>query len=292
MSDTVKTYYRLTKPGIVYGNALTVIAGAVFGTSVVRAFHLGVFAAVLIGTSLIIASACVVNNVIDRNIDRRMQRTKQRALVTGAVRPTTALWYGASLGIVGFALLILWTNWLTVILGVIAYVFYVVLYGITKRTTEHGTLVGSVSGALPPVAGYTAMTNRLDEAALIIFFMLVFWQMVHFYAIAIYRRKEYKAAGVPILTVVRGNRPALIQMVVYAFGFLIVSVLLAFADYTHWAYAIIMACAGVWWLIVCVRAFCYKEGNALDAYAKRIFFISLIINLIMCVMLAVGPYLP
>ena len=292
MAETLKAYYWLAKPGIVYGNALTVIAGAFFGAAVMGQLDLVHFLAVLVGTSLVIASACAVNNVIDRDIDRRMKRTQWRAMVTGAITPKAGLVYGTVLGILGFAVLIFLTNWLTVVLGAIAYVFYVVIYGIAKRASEHGTLVGTIPGALPPVAGYAAMTNHLDVAMAIIFVMLVFWQMVHFYAIAIYRRKDYKAAGVPVITVARGTRPALIQMVAYAAGFLVASLLLAYAGYTHWVYTIVMAIVGVWWLVDCIRAFRYKEGKALEGYAKRVFFESLFVNIAMCAMIAVGAYLP
>jgi heme o synthase len=286
-----RRYYQLTKPGIVYGNALTVIAGFFLAGSVAP-LRIVSFIGVLAGTSLVIASACVINNIIDRRIDKNMARTSKRSLVTGDINVTPAVMYGIVLGIIGFGLLIWLTNLLTLLLGALAYVVYIVLYGISKRKSEHGTLVGSIAGALPPVAGYTAITNRFDIGMVTLFVMLVFWQMAHFYAIAIYRRDEYKKAGVPILTVVRGNRAALIQMVIYVFGFLLASLELVVSGFTHCIYAAIMAAVSIVWLVMSVRAFKYKEGKALNQYARRLFFVSLIVNLVMCTMIAIGGYLP
>jgi len=286
-----RRYYRLTKPGIVYGNALTVIAGFLLATTVVPA-SFSAFVGVLFGTSLVIASACVINNIIDRRLDINMERTRNRSLVTGEILVPAAIIYGAALGLIGFALLIGLTNWLTFLLGLLAYFFYIVVYGIAKRKSEHGTLVGSISGALPPVAGYTALTNRFDIGMIALFVILVFWQMAHFYAIAIYRQKEYKVAGVPILTVARGVRPALIQMTVYVFGFWLASLDLVVAGFTHWTYAIVMTAVSAVWFVMCLRAFRYEEGDALNKYARRLFFVSLVVNLVMCAMIAFGGYLP
>jgi protoheme IX farnesyltransferase len=286
----IKTYYQLVKPGIVYGNALTIIAGFFLATSTVS-FHLSVLLGVLIGTSIIIASACVMNNVIDRRIDKLMARTKNRAIVSGEVSVVNAVTYSVILGVVGFVILALSTNWLTFVLGMIAYIFYVVIYGISKRSTEHGTLIGSVSGALPPVAGYTAVTNRIDLGAMILFIILVFWQMAHFYAIAIYRRKEYARAHIPILTVTRGIRPARIQIVMYIVGFILASIDLSFARYTGLIYAVVIIIVGLWWLIVSVQQFSTTDEKLQVRHAKKLFRISLIVNLVMCLMIAIGGYL-
>ncbi len=286
-----RRYYHLTKPGIVYGNALTIVAGYFLAASFTR-FSTPAFIGVMAGTSLVIASACVINNIIDRHIDVKMARTKLRELVTGDVSVGPAMIFGITLGFIGFGLLIGLTNWLTVGMGMIAYFFYIVIYGVAKRHSEHGTLVGSIAGALPPVAGYTALTNRLDVGVVALFVMLVFWQMAHFYAIAIYRQKEYKAAGVPILTVTRGVRPALIQMIVYVLGFWVASLELALAGFTHWTYAVVMTAVSAWWFVMSLRSFRYKEGGSLNSYSRRLFFVSLVVNVVMCVMVALGGYLP
>ncbi|HVI60940.1 MAG TPA: heme o synthase, partial [Candidatus Saccharimonadales bacterium] len=187
--------YWLTKPGIIYGNALTATGGFLLAAK--WQIDLSLFAATIGGTCLVIASACVINNYIDRGIDKQMARTQRRATVTGKISGPWAIIYGLALGISGFALLVLFTNALVALIGLAAYIDYIVLYGVSKRASVHGTLVGSIAGAAPPVAGYCAVTGRLDLGALIIFLIMVCWQMVHFYAIAIRRADEYRAAKIP-----------------------------------------------------------------------------------------------
>src|SRR5690348_3930528 len=122
-SSIFRDYYRLTKPGIIYGNLLTAIGGFVLGSK--GHIHIGLAVAALLGISFIIASACVVNNYIDRGIDSKMERTKKRASVTGTISFRSAMVYAAILGIIGFGMLFLWTNLLTFVLGIIAYGVYV-----------------------------------------------------------------------------------------------------------------------------------------------------------------------
>ena len=289
LTEWARRYYYLTKPGIVISNALTATAGYLFATSqVMPNWVAGV--AVIIGTSLVIASACVINNIIDRDIDRKMERTKERSLVTGRIAIHNAAAFAVMLGVLGFTALTIWTNTTTVLIGAIAYVWYIVIYGYSKRRSEHGTLIGTVPGALPAVAGYVALMGRIDLAAVIIFLMMVTWQMAHFYAIAIYRRAEYKKAGVPILTVTRGNKPAIQQMIVYIIAFAIVSVNLTISGYTGIIYAVVMIGLAAWWLIRALRALPQK-GKALETAARGLFGQSLVINLAMCFMIAIGGYL-
>ncbi len=181
----LKKYYYLTKPGIIYGNALTVVAGFLLASK--GNVNLLTLVTTVIGVSLVIGSGCVFNNYIDRDIDRVMSRTEKRALVLGHIPTINAMVFGAVLGVVGFALLGIFSSNLVVLIGLIGYIDYIVLYGISKRKSVHGTLIGSVSGATPIVAGYCAVTGRIDSAAIILFFVLATWQMPLFYAIAMYR---------------------------------------------------------------------------------------------------------
>jgi protoheme IX farnesyltransferase len=241
------------------------------------------------GIALIIASACVFNNYIDRGIDTKMARTKKRALVSGLISTKSALVYATVLGLLGFLILAVYTNILTVYLGLLAMFTYIVLYGISKRTTVHGTVVGSIAGALPPVAGYTAVANRLDSAALILFLILVFWQMPHFYAIAIYRLKDYRAAGIPVLPAEKGNHITKIQMLIYILAFSLATVALTLLGYTGIIFLIVMLTLGLLWFIKGWLGF-----NATDdsQWARGMFLFSLIVICGLSVMLAIGPILP
>jgi protoheme IX farnesyltransferase len=286
----LKTYYRLTKPGIIYGNSLNVAAGYFLAAGHLKEFDLWRLLAILAGSALVIASGCVFNNFIDRGIDDKMARTKKRALVSGAISGPMALTYGAVLGILGFAVLALWTNWLTVAVGAVGMLFYVVFYSIGKRKTVHGTLIGSVSGAIPPVAGYTALTGQLDAGAWILFVILTAWQMPHFYAIAMYRFNDYKNAGLSVLPVARGMHRAKVEIVAYIVAFIAATSLLTFFGYTGVIYLVVTAALGLTWLWKGIQGF--RKGVDDVKWARKMFFFSLIITLTVDIMLSVGALLP
>ncbi len=283
----MKTYYYLTKPGIIYGNDLSAVAGFMLGAHRFG-FRFSWLLATLVGMSLVIAAACVFNNYIDRDIDRYMTRTKKRALVTKQISVQSALSYGVVLGLTGFAILAVFTNLLTVIVGLVGFADYVALYGLSKRHSVHGTLIGSVAGAMPIVAGYTAVSNRFDGAAWLLFLAMISWQMPHFYAIAIRRLDEYKAAGLPVLPVKKGSKAAKTQIVFYVIVFMITSLLLSFFGYTGIFYAIVAAAVGLYWLYTSVQGF-NVTNNTL--WARKMFLLSLVVLLIFCVTLSLNFWL-
>jgi len=282
----IKTYYNLTKPGIIYGNILTAAAGFLLASAGHIKFRLLI--ATLAGTCLVIAAACVFNNYIDRGIDQKMARTRRRALAKGTIPGRDALAFGAVLGSLGFLILGLWVNALVFGIGVVAFVDYVALYGLSKRRSVHGTLVGSVAGAAPVVAGYCAVSGRLDGGALILFLILAAWQMPHFYAIAMYRFDDYKAAGLPVLPVKKGFRAAKIQIVLYVMAFITANILLSAFGYAGYVYLTVMTLLGLAWLW-----FGFKGFSAADdkRWARQMFLYSLIIILALSAMLAVGSSL-
>ncbi|HYH36154.1 MAG TPA: heme o synthase [Candidatus Saccharimonadales bacterium] len=283
----MRAYYWLAKPGIVYGNALTLIGGFLFAAE--WDIDPGLFLATVGGTCLVMASSCVFNNYIDRNIDKKMARTKWRATANGKVSGGAALIYGTILGVLGFGTLLLWTNALTALIGVIAFIDYVALYGWLKRRSFHGTLAGTIAGSAPPVAGYCAVTGRFDLGALIIFLIMLCWQMTHFYAIAIRRSKDYKAAGIPVLPLVKGVRHTKIQMILYTIGFILGIIWLTAAGYAGDIFLVVMVAFGVMWLRRGLTSFNIKD-NVL--WAKQMFMFSLVVLLAFSVMLSVGSTLP
>ncbi len=283
--ETVRAYYYLTKPGIIYSNVIAAFAGFLLASRF--NIELDLLFATLGGVAFIIASACVSNNYIDRGIDVHMQRTKKRATVSGKIPGNRVIVFAVVLGLIGFGLIYL-TNMLTFVLGIIAYIMYVVVYGYFKRTSVHGTLVGSVSGALPPVAGYTAVTGQIDAAAVILFLILTAWQMPHFYAIAMFRLKDYKAAGIPVLPVVKGMKAAKVQIIMYVILLAMVAPLLTVFGYTGITYAVIVVAVTIGWI---VHAYRYRLLDDV-AWARKMFFYSLSTLLIICFAIAVGPVLP
>ena len=144
--------YRLTKPGVTYGNLITTVAGYLFAANGIIDWE--VFVALTLGTWFVIASACVINNYLDQDIDAVMTRTKKRPLLTGEVTPIQALVFGILLGVAGTVILALYTNLWVAGIGILGWIVYVWLYGaLSKRKSVHGTLVGAVSGAVPIWAG-------------------------------------------------------------------------------------------------------------------------------------------
>jgi len=287
---TFKDYYSLTKPGVLYGNALTAAAGFLLASR--SSFNFWLFVALCVGTTLIIASACVLNNYLDQDIDSKMARTKTRAIVAGIVPGRHAVILSIVLGVVGLVVLLLWTNWLVVSIGIGGFVDYVVLYGmLSKRLSWHGTLVGSISGAAPILAGYVAVTGRIDIGAVIVFAVLFLWQMPEFYSIAVYRQKEYAAAGVPVISVVKGVKQTRTQIFWYTLAFVIATVLLTVFGYTGYVYLVVMLALGLYWLWLAVKGLRVEERSS-DAWARRMFRFSLIILLVFCGMIMVGARLP
>jgi heme o synthase len=271
--NNTKAYYQLTKPGIIRGNSITAAAGFFLASDGI--LHLGLFLAMLGGLSLVVASACVFNNYIDQDIDKKMARTRTRALVSHAITERAALVFGTTLGLAGILLLGLYVNLLTCFVALTGFIFYVFIYTSLKRKTVHGTLIGSISGATPPVAGYTAVSQTIDINAILLFLVLVLWQMPHFYAIAIYRLADYKAATIPVLPIVKGLSMTKKQIMAYIVAFGLLAPALAIEGKVGTIYVLIMVvCSGAW-LSIGLSGF-QKEVNDV-AWAKKMFFFSLLV---------------
>jgi heme o synthase len=278
-------YYLLTKPGIILGNLVTVAAGFLLASE--GRLHFWLFFATLIGLAFIMASACVFNNYIDRQIDKRMERTKNRPLVTGLISGPNAIIFAIFLGFIGNLILFLYTNLLTVAVAGIGFFVYVVLYSLWKCRTIYGTAIGSIAGAVPPVVGYCAVSNHFDVGALILFAMMVLWQMPHFFSIAMYHFEDYVSAGIPVLPVKKGIMRTKIHMVLYITGFLLVATMLTFFNYTGYIYLIVTLSMGATWLGLCLQGF--KSEND-QVWGKHMFRLSLLLIIAICMVIPFDIY--
>lgn len=287
----VRAYYELVKPGVMYGNVLTGIAGYLFAAGHFGEFSWVGFLATITGMTFVVSAACVLNNYLDQDIDQIMQRTKKRPSVTGEVSGPSMITYSAILLILGTATLGLWTNWLVVAIGLMGFIVYVWLYGaLSKRKSLHGTLVGSISGAMPIAGGYAAVSGSLDIGLIVVFLILFFWQFPEFYSISIYRRKEYRAAGVPVISVVRGVPATIRWIFINTILYVFCTVALTPLGYTGWIYFIIMLLAGLSWIYIGYQGFSAKRP---EEWARhRMFRQSMYHILILCVMLSLGSILP
>ena len=292
MERRSRSYLQLIKPGITLSNTLSGVAGLFLAASIVRyefPVMVTIFLATIFGIACIIASACVVNNVLDRDIDKRMKRTAKRDVASGVISVRKALAFAGLLGVIGLSLLMLYTNTLTFILGVIAYVWYIVIYGIAKRTTVYSTIIGGVAGALPPVAGYTALTGQIDAGAILLFLILFFWQMPHFYAIAMFRQKDYASAKLPIWSVVYGMKSAKRQILLFVIVYAVVSALLTVFGYTGVIYLTISVALSMYWLYRGISLYNKLED---DKWARKMFGASLQILLAILFLISIGGFLP
>lgn len=275
----MKTYYMLTKPGIILGNIVTTASG--FALASKGHFDFWLFLATMLGLALVIASAGVFNNYIDRRADAMMSRTKDRPLAKGSIAVKNAILFATLLGIAGLLMLFIFTNFLTVMIAFTGFFVYLVLYAFLKYRSFYGTLVGSIAGGVPPVVGYCAVTNRLDEGALLLFMILVLWQMPHFFAIAIYHYQDYAAVSIPVLPVKKGMTITKIHMVLYIVAFMITALLLSLTGYTGSLYGLVAALLGLTWLGLCIIGFnVEKENNR--TWARQMFRYSLVVIMGIC----------
>ncbi len=240
------------------------------------------------GLALVIASACVVNNYIDRGIDARMCRTKKRALVTRSIPVKTALGLALVLAAVGFGMLYALDSTVALWVALIGFTIYIGLYGYLKRRTVHGTLVGALAGATPPVVGYSAATGQLDTAAIILFTVLVAWQMPHFYAIAITRMSEYKAAHIPVMPLVKGIATTKTQMRLYGMGFAGAATCMFVYDKASYSYLVVMLATSLWWSEK-INSRTPKDDKQ---WSKSVFKSSLTVLMVFSFMISIDYFLP
>ncbi len=286
----IQNYYRLAKPGIVYGNTFTTIAGFLFASRFLFNAEVWVlFITTTVGIAFVIASAAVFNNYLDRDMDAKMERTSKRMLVTGAISPRAALIYGTLLGIIGFSILYVFVNLLTTAVALFGFLSYVLVYTAAKRRTHWAALIGTLPGAVPILAGYTAVANHIDLSALLLVLVLIAWQMPHFFTIAIYRMQEYVAASVPVLPAKKGIAAAKRHILGYIITFIAATAALFLFHRTGYIYLIVVLAVGLTWLWKCIKGF-NAENDAV--WAKNLFLYSLIVLVTFSVAIALGPILP
>lgn len=283
LSVMLKPYVSITKPGIIFGNLISVAGGFFLASQ--GSVDGVLFLATVIGIALVIASGCVFNNYIDRDIDRLMERTQGRVTVQGLISPGITLVYGSVLGMAGFLILWFGTNALATLFALLGFVVYVGLYSLyLKRHSVYGTLVGSLSGAAPPVVGYCAVSGQFDLGALTLLLIFCLWQMPHSYAIAIFRYQDYRAASIPVLPVTRGVRAAKHHIFWYILAFLVATLMLTLGGYAGYGYFAVAAAMGIYWLVMALRG--YRTGDD-RVWAKKVFIFSIFTITALSIMMSI-----
>ncbi len=193
----------------------------------------------LVGTGLSSAGASALNQYLERESDKEMERTKNRPIPSGLILPSNALIFGIIIVLIGCILLTWKVNLLTGFLGLVTAFLYVLVYTPLKKITWLNTTIGSIPGAIPPMGGWTASTGNLDVEAWILFAILFFWQHPHFFAIAWVCKDDYQKAGFKMLPVMEKNGTRTMRQIIWHVTLLIpVSMLFYVNGNSGWIYAI------------------------------------------------------
>jgi protoheme IX farnesyltransferase len=223
--ETIRAYVALTKPRIIELLLVTTVPTMLLAERGMPSPWLIV--ATLVGGTLSAASANTINCYLDRDIDERMRRTSRRPLPAHRVEPAAALRFGLVLAVAGFAWLWGFVNLLSAVLATGAILFYIFVYtlGLKRRSTQN-IVIGGAAGAVPVLVGWAAVRGRIELPALVLFAIIFYWTPPHFWALSIRYADDYRAAGVPMLPVVRGRRETSHQILYYTLLLVTVTLLL------------------------------------------------------------------
>jgi protoheme IX farnesyltransferase len=268
--STIGSYVALTKPRIIELLLVTTLPTMFVARRGVPS--VGLMVATLAGGALAAGGANAINMVADRDIDKLMNRTRKRPLVTGAMTPRAALVFALALEAAAFAELWTWVNLLSALLAVSATAFYVFVYTLwLKRVSSQNIVIGGAAGAVPVLVGWAAVTNSLGWAPVVLFAVIFIWTPPHFWALAIRYRDDYESAGVPMLPVVATLRRTAGEILVYTV--LLVAVTLLFAAVGHMGplYVVSAAVLGAIFVFYAVRL----RQRATPRAAMRLFQYSI-----------------
>jgi protoheme IX farnesyltransferase len=263
-------FVALTKPRIIELLLVTTIPTMVLAAGGWPS--VGLMAATLIGGTLAAGGANAINMFIDRDIDRLMERTKHRPLVTGVIGPTEALVFAVLLEIAAFGVLWTWANLLSAVLALSATAFYVFVYSLwLKRTSKQNIVIGGAAGAVPVLVGWAAVRDSLDWAPVALFILIFLWTPPHFWALAIKHTADYRNAGVPMLPVVASMEQTVRQMKIYSVLVLASSLTVIVVSELAWIYGITAVVLGVAFVMMTVRL----GRDPSEARAMRVFTFSI-----------------
>ncbi|WP_373308435.1 heme o synthase [Cellulomonas marina] len=247
----VGAYVALTKPRVIELLLITTVPTMVLAAGGLP--PLGLVLATLVGGAMAAGAANVLNCYLDRDIDAVMHRTRRRPTITGAVTPRETLVFGLVLGVV--SLVWLWTlvNPVSALLAAAAVLIYVVGYTmILKRRTSQNIVWGGSAGCMPVLIGWSAVTGGVGWAPLVLFGVVFFWTPPHYWPLSMKFRRDYAAAGVPMLPVVAADTRVAREMVGHTLAMIACSLLLVPVAGMTWVYGVVALGLGVWFLALCL----------------------------------------
>ncbi len=273
---TARAYVALTKPRIIELLLVTTVPTMVVADRGIPSVWLMV--ATVVGGTLAAGGANAINMYVDRDIDRLMERTKNRPLVTGEIAPPRALVFAIALEVLAFIWLWGFVNLLSAVLAVSATAFYVFVYTMwLKRTSTRNIIIGGAAGAVPVLVGWSAVTNSLSWAPLVLFGVIFYWTPPHFWALAIRYRDDYRAANVPMLPAVASTRTTAVRMIGYTVVLWGLSVLFSAVGEMGLVYLLSSVVLGAVFLYLAVEVLRTKEtASAMRLFSYSITYITLL----------------
>jgi protoheme IX farnesyltransferase len=278
---TWRRYYELTKPKVVFLIVFTAMAGMLLATDGMVSLDTLVFG--LLGIGLASSSGAAFNHVAEQRTDALMSRTCDRPLPSGSVNPWCALAFAALLGVVSMLLLALLVNGLTAALAAAALIGYAAVYTVfLKRATPQNIVWGGLAGAIPPLLGWTAVTNELQLHGLLLVLIVFFWTPPHFWPLAIHRRHEYARAGLPMLPVTHGvaytKRMVLIYTVLLC-GVSLLPFVTRMSGALYLAGALLLGGRYLWHAVKLYRS--ADDGHAMETFKYSLFYITALFLLLL-----------
>jgi len=285
-SATWRDYYEITKPRVVALLVLTALVGMCLSVPGVIPWQLLIPA--MLGIGMLSSAAAAINHIVDQRIDSVMARTHKRPLPNGRISQTSAIAFAASLALIGFVMLYALVNpltaWLT-LSGLVGYGFVYTMY--LKRATPQNITIGGLAGAIPPLLGWTAMTNEVHPHALLLVLLIFTWTPPHFWALAIHRRNDYAKVNIPMLPVTHGVSFTKTQILLYTILLFVVGLLPYLVGMSNWLYLL-----GAVTLNLIFFMYAWKlKFNADEHTAMDTFKFSIIHLMVLFVVLLIDHYL-
>jgi len=256
------SFLDLCKPKIVLLLTLTALVGMLLTIE----FYSNIFSGLgsLLGFAFLAASSAALNQIFDRETDKNMERTKKRPLAKGDITLSQALTFTAVLLFIGSSMLLYFSNLLTLLITTFGFIFYSLVYTIyLKWTTPQNIVIGGLSGALPPLIGWTAVTNEISLLPLILVLIIFLWTPPHFWPLAIDRMEEYKKEGVPMMPIAKGVSRTKKEMVIYAVLLLGASLSPFFYGLTGYFYLVSTTALNLYFIYLCI-SYLNDENNQLS----------------------------
>jgi protoheme IX farnesyltransferase len=287
----VKAYVSLTKPRVMELLLVTTVPTMFLAQGGIP--NLWLVFATLVGGALSAGSASSFNCYIDRDIDRIMKRTKDRALVTGDVSDREALVFSYVMGVASIVWLALLVNPLSAALSLFAILFYVFVYTLwLKRRTPQNIVWGGIAGCMPVLIGWSAVTDSLGWAPVILFGVIFLWTPPHYWPLSMRYRDDYASVNVPMLAVVRGRAHVGLQVILYAWATVVCSVLLIPVAHMGVLYTVVALASGIWFIYQSHSLYSRAITEAVDVKPMKVFFSSITYLTLLFIAVGVDPLLP